>query len=150
MTDGIEFRPLAEADRDTVVGLIRAYYAGEGYEFSRPDIERALDEIAGGGGLGFLWLIERQGVPVGYFCIAAGFSLEAGGHDYFLDEVYVMPEARGEGIGTAASEFAEQQSRALGARRLSLVTERANPRARAFYEARGYKTHDRDMLSKDL
>lgn len=150
MTDSIDFKPLAEADRGAVIGLVGAYYAGEGYRFSRPDLERALDNIIGGGGLGFLWLIERQGVAAGYVCMSVGFSLEAGGADYFLDEIYVVPEARGYGVGTAALEFAERQSRSLGARRLSLVTERANPRARAFYQVRGYRAYDRDMLSKDL
>ncbi len=148
--EGVSFRRLAAADRATAIDLIRAYYAGEGYEFSPPDIERAVDEIVAGAGLAHLWLIERSGEAVGYLCLAAGFSLEAGGGDYFLDEIYVTPEARGEGIGTMALDYAEQQCRALGARRLSLVTERANPRARAFYECRGYGAYDRDMLSKDL
>jgi GNAT superfamily N-acetyltransferase len=148
--EGVSFRRLAASDRATVIGLIRAYYAGEGYEFSRPNIERAIDEIVAGAGLGHLWLIERSGGVVGYLCLAAGFSLEAGGGDYFLDEIYVTPAARGVGLGTMALDYAEQQCRALGARRLSLVTERANPRTRAFYERRGYAAHDRDMLSKDL
>jgi GNAT superfamily N-acetyltransferase len=146
----VAFRPLAAAERTTVVALIRAYYAGEGYAFSPSDIERGLDEIATGDGLGHLWLIERRGEAVGYLCVAAGFSLEAGGRDFFLDGIYVVPEARGQGVGTVGLDFAEAQSRALGGRRLSLVTERANPRAGAFYEARGYTAHDRDMLSKDL
>jgi GNAT superfamily N-acetyltransferase len=120
MTGGCTFEPLADTNRETVRGLVRAYCAGEGYEFSSPDIERAFDDIASGAGFGHFWVIERAGEPVGYLCIAAGLA------------------------------FAEKQCRALGARRLSLVTERANPRARAFYEARGYAVHDRDMLSKEL
>ena len=150
MTGEWTFIPLAAANRVTALSLVNAYYAGEGYDFSPADIERAFNEITGRDGLGHLWLIERAGEAVGYLCLAAGFALEAGGRDFFLDEIFIIPEARGVGLGSAALVFAEDSAKILGARRMSLVTERANLRARAFYEARGYATHDRDMLSKDL
>jgi GNAT superfamily N-acetyltransferase len=54
-------------------------------------------------------------------------------HDDWIEQLYVLPEAQGRGIGTALLDVAQ---RASG--RLQLWTFQRNARARRFYEARGF------------
>lgn len=53
--------------------------------------------------------------------------------DGWIDQLYVLPRAQGQGTGTALLQIAQASSPSL-----SLWTFRRNARARAFYEARGF------------
>src|SRR5258708_36852857 len=50
---------------------------------------------------GVLLLALESGVPVGLAAIAYTWTLEHGGLVAWLDELYVVPERRGPGVGTA-------------------------------------------------
>jgi len=139
---------MTAAERDVVFAMMRAYYAEDGHRFDAETAARALSQIVGGNALARLWLIQNAGKDVGYLCVTLGFSLEVGGGDFFLDEIYVRPEARRLGIGRAAIALAEQESRSLGARRLVLEVEKANPGARRLYESLGFVAHERHLMSK--
>ncbi|ELZ53970.1 MULTISPECIES: GNAT family N-acetyltransferase [Halorubrum] len=83
-----------------------------------------------------------------------GFSLERG--DYERDatrgtvsNLFVVPERRGEGVGTALLDEAERALREQGADRVALEALADNDRARSFYAARGYDPH-RVELTKPL
>jgi GNAT superfamily N-acetyltransferase len=56
-----------------------------------------------------------------------------------LQDVFVAPERRGEGIGTALTQAAEVLAAERGHSGLSLSVGVGNPRARAFYERLGYE-----------
>jgi len=144
------FRPLDADDRDVALALMRAYYAEDGHRFDPDLAAEALNQIAAGTAAARFWLIEQDAHAAGYLCITLGFSLEVGGGDFFLDEIYITPEARGGGLGHTALAFAEQQAAALGAHRICLEVERHNDRARALYERSGYRSHARHLMSKPL
>ncbi|MGF6433776.1 GNAT family N-acetyltransferase [Bradyrhizobium elkanii] len=54
-------------------------------------------------------------------------------HDDWIEQLYVLPDAQGRGIGGALLEIARQD-----ADRLQLWTFQRNARARRFYETRGF------------
>jgi GNAT superfamily N-acetyltransferase len=57
-----------------------------------------------------------------------------------IQDVFVLPERRGEGIGTALTAHAEDAARARGRTRISLsVSADGNPAARRLYESLGYR-----------
>lgn len=72
-----------------------------------------------------VFVAERGGAVVGF----ASLEGEALGH------LYVAPEAQRRGVGEALLAHAKS----LSPDRLALFTHRANRRARAFYEARGFR-----------
>ena len=93
---------------------------------------------------------ENEAGLVGF----VGFALERG--DYERDAVrgtvsnlFVVPERRGEGVGTALLGEAERALRERGADRVALEALTDNDRARSFYAARGYDPH-RVELTKPL
>jgi GNAT superfamily N-acetyltransferase len=66
------------------------------------------------------------------------FSLEHGGLMAEIDEFFVLPAARAQGVGGQLLAAAEQALRQRGGVRLQLQLAVANTAARSFYERRGY------------
>ena len=54
-------------------------------------------------------------------------------HDDWIEQLYVLPEMQGQGLGTALLDVAKHTSD-----RLQLWTFQRNTQARRFYEARGF------------
>ena len=77
------------------------------------------------------------------------FSVEAGGREACVDELYLVPEARNRGFGTRVLALLEDEARALGVRRVFLEVARRN-RAIGLYRRAGYLDHDRFLMSKFL
>ena len=144
------FVPLDPSGKDAALELIRAYYAEDGHEFDAAVAVRALDLILAGGSAGHFWFISSGGAVAGYVCLCEGFSLETGGGDFYLDELFVIPEFRNRGIGRAAIGFAETEARSLGARRICLEVQAGNGRAGRLYDSLGYRRHDRGLMSRNL
>lgn len=80
-----------------------------------------------------------EGSPIGHAYLAwAGTELGLPE----LQDVFVTPERRGAGVGTALSREAERLVAARGHDRLSLSVGVGNTRARALYERLGYEPAD--------
>jgi ribosomal protein S18 acetylase RimI-like enzyme len=81
---------------------------------------------------------ERVGFVM--FHLETGFY-ETDAHRGVVDNVYVIPEARGQGVGSALLDFAEDALREGGADVLAVEALWANEAARRLYERRGYDPH---------
>lgn len=147
---GASFVPLDPAGKDTALDLIRAYYAEGGHDYDPEVAAGGLDLLLAGRAAGHFWFIRSGGAIAGYVCLCEGFSLETGGGDFCLDELYLLPGFRGHGLGHAAVAFAETEARRLGARRVFLEVQAGNDRAARLYERLGYRSHDRGLMSRVL
>ena len=74
----------------------------------------------------FWWVVRLEGAVVAYMRARADV----------LDDLYVLPRWQGQGVGSALLAHAK----ALGPSFLRLWTFQRNARARAFYEARGFRS----------
>ncbi len=135
-------------DTPELLPLMRAFYAGEGYPFDEARTERVLRAMLSNPLFGAVWVFRLDGRAVGYLVVTHGYSLEFGGRDAFVDELYMIPEVRGRGFGAQALRIAEEHCRREGIGALHLEVERENPRARALYERSGYKAHDRFLMTR--
>jgi GNAT superfamily N-acetyltransferase len=94
--------PVAERDLDEVLGLIHDLAA---YERSPQSVESDRDQL--GAALFcpsprvFGHVAERDGRVVGMAIWFVTFSTWTGRHGIYLEDLYVRPEVRGQGIGTA-------------------------------------------------
>lgn len=144
------FRPARPADLDALLALQRAYYAEDGYPFD-PAVQReAFGRLLAEPALGAAWLAEDGGRVVAYVVVTLGWSLEFGGRDGFVDELYVAPEARGSGLGREGLAAAETGACALGVRALHLEVELDKPETRTWYRRTGFAEHGRALMSKAL
>jgi ribosomal protein S18 acetylase RimI-like enzyme len=98
---------------------------------------------------GRVLVLDRDGQEVGYAALCFGYSVEYGGRDAFVDDIYVAPQLRGRGHGRALYAALEAEARASGCRALHLEVMRGNP-AIAWYGALGFRDRDSALLSKRL
>ena len=69
-------------------------------------------------------------------------SLYTGALDAYLEELYVLPERRGRGLGRALLEAAMEHARRRGGARIDLNTSVDDVAARALYESAGFTNRE--------
>lgn len=90
MTTTPSLRLATAADIEALLGMMRRFYAIDGYPFEREKKERAIRQLLEESVFGEIWLLEDQGRPVGYLVITVGFSLEYNGRDGWIDELFLV------------------------------------------------------------
>ena len=137
-------------DVATILSLMRGYYRDDELDF---DVDRAtstLTRLLVEPQWGNVYLFEVDAVAVGYLAICVGFSLELGGNDAYIDELFVLPEHRGRGYARqGVAEVALQLSRS-GIRALHLEVDRGNEAAQQLYGALGFERRDRYFIMTKL
>lgn len=133
-------------DLDRLAALVTAFHAEEGLESTDETRRAAIAPLLDGIPHGAAYLIGPSRAPMGYVIVTFGWSLEMGGMDAFVDEIYLRPAVRGRGI---ASEILISLPKALaqaGVRALHLEVDRDNEAAARLYTRAGFKARDRYML----
>jgi GNAT superfamily N-acetyltransferase len=133
-----EIGEAVEADIPELLPLMRAYC--DFYEVDPPDegIEAMARALIGGEGVVFA--ARRAGEPiVGFATVARKWSMLRGARVALLDDLFVHPDARGEGIADRLIEAAADWGRAGDAVALDWQTALDNERAQAVYERVGAK-----------
>lgn len=95
---------------------------------------------------GAIYLIGPARAPIGYVIVTFGWSIEFGGLDGFVDELYVRPKVRRRGI---ASEVLQTLPRALagaGLKALHLEVDREAEATQRLYKRAGFALRDRYAL----
>jgi ribosomal protein S18 acetylase RimI-like enzyme len=80
--------------------------------------------------------------PVGLALLRLRPSPWTDGEEAYLQELYVVPARRGEGLGRALVEATIETARAAGARSLDLNTGETDVGARALYEKLGFTNRE--------
>lgn len=86
----------------------------------------------------------------GYAVLCWGYSLESGGREAVLDEVFVRAGDRGRGLGAAALPELLDACRAAGILRVFLETEEPNDGARRFYRRHGFQEETSIWMTRGL
>lgn len=134
-------------DAEHVASLVRAYWQFEGIPAPRGDrISGLLGAWLGAPDRCTGWLAEDGETPVGYLLAVYVLSLEHLGPTAEIDECFVQPAYRGQGIGAALLEAAHAEFVAQGCTNVSLQVARANEEAQRFYARHGYHGRARYAL----
>jgi len=145
----VVLRVAAPGDEDALLAMMHDFNLGEGITLDAAVLRSALSRLLRDQTLGVVWFIETDRVA-GYLVVTFGYDLEFGGPDSFLTELYLVPEARGHGVGAGALAAMEAQVRALGARAIHLMVRPENEPAVRLYASAGYVAPPRLLLSKRL
>ena len=79
----------------------------------------------------------REGELVGYACLYWSFTSLIPAETVLMNDLYVVPGARGQGVGRALIEASAAVARERGAARLTWMTAQDNVRAQRLYETTG-------------
>lgn len=145
----INIRPAGADDVAAVLPRTRALNDHEGIAISDELLDAALRRLLGDASLGGVWLVEREGAPIGYAIVTYGYDLEFGGRDSYLTELWIDDGERGHGAGTLVLELLERELVARGVRALHLQVRPENPALR-LYERVGFRRSPRLLLTRRL
>ena len=109
---------------------------------AEPNRERVREAVLRGIATDSVLVATVDGEPVGFVT----FAVETGVYEQdvrrgLVENLYVVPERRGEGVGTSLLESAEDRLRERGCDALFLEMLTANEGARRFYRRAGYEPH---------
>jgi len=147
-----QIQALAASDIPAVLPLIEQYWIFEdvsGFDAAR--VARELTRVCADPALASGWIARARGEPVGYLLAVYVYSLEHLGLTAEIDEFFVLPRARGRGLGEELLRRAEAEFVRRGCTNVALQLGKGNERASAFYESHGYRRRARfELLKKDL
>ncbi|HRM45502.1 MAG TPA: GNAT family N-acetyltransferase [Flavobacterium sp.] len=146
----IKFKPLVVTDIDTIVTMMKAFYAIDNYPIDKEKSKTLFQEFISNEDLGKSWLILSDEETVGYVILTFVFSFEYQGKIAFLDELYLNEKARGKGIGSQAVTFVLEQSKKLSLQLIYLEIENHNQNAQKLYIANGFELHNRKLMTHKL
>ena len=151
MTD-VQFRPAAAEDESALLRMMRNLAEQEpgAYFFDEPVVREVLRRFLASPDLGQAWVFLDRETPVGYIVLTFGYSFEFHGRDSFIDELYIEPQYRRQGIGRRAMQFVEERARELGVNAIHLEVDQGNDAAAELYRRAGYDDHSRFLRTKWL
>ena len=130
---------------DRLDPMVAAFHAEMGFD-STPEMRAAgLAPLLEGSPYGAAYLIGPERAPVGYLVVMFSWSIEFGGLDTMLDEIWIRPAVRGRGMASEAVEALARTLRSAGATAISLEAEHGSAAAR-FYARLGFEARERYML----
>ena len=135
-------------DLDALCEMIATFNAEDGHALENP-VRPVLEKLLSDSSLGQAFMIETDAETIGYVILCHSFSIEFGGHDTILDEIYIRPDARGKGYGTAILRELEDWAASNGLVAIHLEVMGANPAA-ALYRRTGYRDRGSRFMSKRI
>lgn len=141
------FQVADESHVAVLLPLVRDYHDFEQIVLSdQQRLDAVLPLLVPHSNLGRVWLILISGKVVGYAILCFGYSIELGGRDAFIDELFIAEEFRGQGIGRQALEFIACQAASLDIAALHLEVARTNDKAKRLYLKAGFSSRERYHL----
>ena len=136
------------ADAPAILSLARAFHAEDGHPLSDQG-ERALGHLLDDQTYGLVFKIEGSSGLIGYAVLCFGYSVELGGRDVFLDDFYIIPSERGQGLGHFVMDALIGFAREVGCAALHLEVVAGN-RAEDFYRRLGFRDRGSAFLTLRL
>jgi len=146
----ISFKPAAASDVESLMEMLRQFYAHEELPLNEAAARQAILGILSNESFGQIFLICSDVEIAGYAVLTFGYSLEFRGRDAFVDELFLREKFRGQGIGQRTLGFLASVCTENGISALHLEVERKNSAAQKAYRKFGFADHDRYLMTKWL
>lgn len=130
--------------------MMQALYEHEAHPFDVLQARGATLALLSSPIFGNIWLLRREKEYVGYLVLTFGFSLEFGGRDALLDELFIVEPHRSKGLGRQALQFVFAHCREQGIHALHLEVLSGNDTAPVIYSRFGFNLDDRKLMTKWL
>jgi GNAT superfamily N-acetyltransferase len=138
MPDRVVIRPATPADGETFLSLVDALADYEKLDRPTPDARRRLLADAFGERQRIqVYIAELDGKPVGYAITCETYSSFLALPTLYLEDLFVLPEARSHGAGKAAIRYLAGEAVRRGCGRMEWVVLDWNRLAIDFYDRLG-------------
>lgn len=139
----LQIETARNSDLTPILQLLRTQLEEHDIVLTATALERATRGLIENHAYGRILCARLEGALVGVAVISFLWTLEHGGPAAWLDEVYVDPARRGEGIGRQLVEAAMQVARDSGCIALDLEVDAGHEAAERLYERIGFRRHQR-------
>ena len=134
-----------QGDLARLLPMVAAFHREAGIDSDDATREAAIAPLLEGSPLGAIWLIGPKMSPVGYVAVGFGWSIELGGMDGFIDELWVREKVRGRGMGSEALLTLQKALAEAGVRALHL--EATGAAAQRIYERAGFRARPHPLMT---
>lgn len=148
--DPVTVREATPGDVPALVALMTAFYAEADFPLPEAAANRTFTALLAAPALGQIWLFESGGQPAGFVVLTVCFSMEYGGLRGFVDDLYVRPEARGQGLAAAGLAALRRAADVRGVRALHVEVGPENAVARRLYARAGFRESGHLFLTLPL
>jgi ribosomal protein S18 acetylase RimI-like enzyme len=133
-------------DLPRLLPLVAAFHEEFGLPLDDDHRVQALAPLLDGSPYGAVWLMGPSRAPIGYIILTFGWSVEFGGMDGFVDELYVRPAVRRRGIATEVLEQLPKTLAETGLRALHLEVREDDDQTVKMYRRQLFKPREGYML----
>lgn len=120
-------------DLEKLMPLVAAFHSEMGFIGEETAIERALIPLLEGSPYGAIYLMGPARAPMGYVVLTFSWSIELGGMDGFIDEIYLRPAVRGRGIALETLQSLRKTLQSAAVKALHLEVQRDNEAMQKLY-----------------
>lgn len=147
----MKFRNFTEADRAVFLEMCRGFYSGDAVDHPIPEeyMQATFDEIVRQGPYLRGVLFELDGKTAGYSQLSFTFSNEVGGFVVLIEEIFVLPEFQGKGIGGAFLDWLLSEYKGK-AKRFRLEVCAGNAGAIRLYAKKGFERLAYEQMILDI
>lgn len=133
-------REMKPEDRDLFIEMADDFYHSDAVSHAVPvdHFQKTFEEILKKGPYVRGYILETDGNPVGYLLLSFTYSNEAGGMVAWIEEIYVIKDCRGRGLGKEVFHFLEKEY-GKKVKRFRLEVTQENVRAASLYQRMGYE-----------
>jgi GNAT superfamily N-acetyltransferase len=146
----VAMRKASPDDVQQLVTMMEEFYAEGGYPLNHRRAADAFTALLTDERLGYVFFIQSNSQDVGYVVVTLCYSMEYGGLNAFVDDLFVRRPFRGSGLGTAALTEARAFCVTRGVRAIHVETGRDNAAAQVVYRRVGFAHTDRQLLTLRL
>ncbi len=130
--------------------MVAAFHGEMGYDSTDEHRRGAILPLLDGSPYGAVYLIGPERAPVGYLVVTFSWSVEFGGMEALLDEIWIRPAVRGRGMAAEAVEALLKALRPAGIVAMSLEAEHGGKAARLYSRMRFTARERYMMMSRTL
>jgi GNAT superfamily N-acetyltransferase len=142
--------PATVDDCRQCAALLAAQLGEHGLEASRERLVQVLEKLVTDAGRGFLLLARDDNQIIGVGYVATILSAEHCGLVGWLEELYVLPEYRSRGVGTALLTAILERARATDVVAMDLEIDQSHRRVESLYRRFGFRPLERSRWVRKL
>lgn len=146
----ITIHSASAADIPELVALMREFYGDANYALDEAWASSSFAALLGDSSRGAAWIAREDGVPAGHIVLALRHSMEFGGTDGFIDDLFVRASHRRRGLGGALMDELFRECHRRGVLAVHVETGFDNEAAKALYDRHGLKDRQRLLLTAKL
>lgn len=144
-------REIESRDREKFIAMVKEFFSSEAvlHDIPTSHIEQTFKEVIADSPYAKAYIIEDNDETAGYGLLSLTYSNEAGGMVVWIEELYIMKQFRGKGLGNHFIDFINR-AYCEQAKRIRLEIVHSNKSAERLYRRKGYAPLDYVQMVYDV